>query len=1495
MNNFSSDSGLSDSEGFNDFLNGPDSSSDSIPMPRAYKKSNARPNTGDPYAYDIDFGNIKVPSKIQPKPVPKKQEKKAVARVKTPESEEESLEVRPKTTGSKFEQMQKEYKKMLKNVKKDSSDDLDSGSSSMASVPKPKHWGDVKQDYLDSSDSSAQLKTEPFKAKISQPISLNKKLEAPKEQLKDYPRPVAKDLPIKAQKDIVKEKPKISISPLESEFLNSSELGSEDDLYSSSNAYAKESGMYTGRSDQVIEEEDETDNQILSGRSQYSDDTGEKHYREEEDREEYGEGEGSEEGYVQDSQYEDLGSRAQEEYSRGYSENVSDKYTDNYSEAQKRNQSESKRLSDKDSAVASDQPKVWSKPLEKPSRVGENIFKVNDIDEDPRFTQEKRVNTPGVQGIDSKPPLSKQYRPQTVPEKFYTRERELEIEIIDLRKAVTDLESQLDLKQEQIYFYEKREKQSNFAKIEYEALEKAKTQLREAFHKIELYKIETEELIKQVDYTEARVKDLDAENLSLKRDIERREKIAEERLKLTESRTSERTIKEFAKQYELEKEENLRVRKELEIEINKMKSEYLQVESENRELRTKVWNLRDQEEKIKDLHQENYLLSQKLPEQVVGERPKEAITEDIQKELNTQEQLIKGYQKENEKLMAEIRGLKSQMKEDQLRMHHENRKVDLLKSNLIKDHGGILIRENISDIDSINALAGGTVINKEDYLNLKDNLTRLTREIVDKEKAFREKELELCDQVERLKKFKFEAEFMINTLQNSQEAVSVKALENRFENERQSIVGRYEKEIEQLKLRISNISSVQESRIVQQERADDMKRIKMLEEHCRSLEDALKQKETISKLIKAVKPESSDHVDFLIKKVSELESELKRKDSENESRIKEMRPGTVQVTNKRPNKGFSKKSNHQSDPSLVDKIRSLEKQLEDTKNYYISKLNSMRPDESEELKHLREQMINYEKILASMRASAKSKVPDIFPFLSSPSGSTWCQICQEIALLSQNISQKNTRELIKILEEIIETLESTPPTTSCYQSFDKILDLTLSFSSLLKGIPNWSNIEKAYNELCSICNTELSTACRPYEIEAKEEEHEEEYWSDFSDCDQEQEELENLDSLHVIEQIKDGIGYLNRIGGGWLSLDQIQDILCANIPQLNTIDVRGMLRKLKTQQGRLNIDQFLADLRNNNSSWWKQYLFTNSWESKSQISQRGNYHAIAHSKLVPWIIENILEKLENYVNREGIDYEMLAEQVFSGNLAISKRNFRKKVLEHKLPLTREECHIIVQELDRSKIGQITSKVFLNFTRRGPRLAWAPAKSEDLPEYKQLSERDASFLLLQANKRIQELEQQIKTGDCNKVNLSVDHTLALRLKTAEDEMQGLKSKLNYCATENEKLRLDKQRLEIHIEKLPVSIGTSEYLGLQRKLEAIEENHFRREQDLKNRMNGMSFRSEQEIEEIKKKFEIDKNMLQKVIIKKSEEINEFKSELEELLNEIEQLRSKRRLQH
>lgn len=166
------------------------------------------------------------------------------------------------------------------------------------------------------------------------------------------------------------------------------------------------------------------------------------------------------------------------------------------------------------------------------------------------------------------------------------------------------------------------------------------------------------------------------------------------------------------------------------------------------------------------------------------------------------------------------------------------------------------------------------------------------------------------------------------------------------------------------------------------------------------------------------------------------------------------------------------------------------------------------------------------------------------------------------------------------------------------------------------------------------------------------------------------------------------------------------------------------------------------------------------------------------------------------------------------------------------------------------------------------------------------------MLLQANKKIKELEDQIESGKKGpSVNLTTDHTLALKISTLEEELEKMKAKFEYSRIECEKLRLDKGILESHIDRVPVNPGTSDFLALQRKIENLEDAHYRREHELKNRINALSNRSEQEIEEIKRKFQNEKIGMQKLITKKNTEIDEFRSELEELLSEIERLRSRK----
>jgi len=85
----------------------------------------------------------------------------------------------------------------------------------------------------------------------------------------------------------------------------------------------------------------------------------------------------------------------------------------------------------------------------------------------------------------------------------------------------------------------------------------------------------------------------------------------------------------------------------------------------------------------------------------------EEIKESKMKEYEIQETLIKGYQKENEKLMNEIRKYKTQLNEKMHELKEEQDKTFQLQTTILKQNDKVLVSDNEPDIKMIGELNGG--------------------------------------------------------------------------------------------------------------------------------------------------------------------------------------------------------------------------------------------------------------------------------------------------------------------------------------------------------------------------------------------------------------------------------------------------------------------------------------------------------------------------------------------------------------------------------------------------------------------------------------------------------------------------------------------------------------------------------------------------------------------------------------------------------------------
>ncbi|CAG9326912.1 unnamed protein product [Blepharisma stoltei] len=1198
----SSSEELSDSQGLKNFLEASSSEEEKFfnkqnPYLDFKKKDNFFAGGGDPYAFNMDFSNIKVPSKAQPKPQPQPQPqpqtaksaiktpttqagKKGVSfeksRPKSPEDDDRPIDMKSKQANSKFESMKKDFLSMVQSIKNEDSSSHSSKSSKNSDSPAMPtlnvvNWSDVKGQLKvtdeEKETSHKEIKTEPFRFGINPPISLNKKLDTPTQKKETFISPLDSEMSESYQSPRSDLKQKEELESQNSDYFIKDELQSSERSYKESNNTWKSYSEHEDSSKKV-----DTPFEISASQSGQKIDVPIKatpilSY--------------APKAELNSTTPQQLPTNSQPPYYAPKAELISaapQQFPTNSQPPD--NTSKAELISAAPQQFpANSQPPYYAPKADLISATPQQ-FPTNS--QPPYYAPKAELiaqEKPPIYKYEPNIPLkSETDRPHSASDSRpkLSRERELEIEIIDLRGRVENLQSQLNIKQEQVDRLENLK--SQWEKKQEQAYD---IDLR---GQVEYFQSQIKIMQEQLNHfenTEARVKDLEAENELLKSELGKKEKSHEERLRNSESRVSERIMRTLNMKFEYEKDEFDRKNKELEIEINQYKIDVTRCEAENRELRFKLSKLRDQEVKIKELEQKIYTLSRKNTPSEVKKPIEKDLPKDekdlLLKEIETQEQLIKGYQKENERLVEEMKKLNSQIKEEQVKMHHENMKVDLLKTNLIKDHGGVLIKENISDFGTINELAGGTVINKQEYIELRERASRLTRELFEKEKIFTEKELEYQEIIEKLRRFQAEAEFRFSTTQEG--LINIQEINKIHEKEINDLKEAYEEEIGNLQARIKWYvenqefleGQIKESKPLKQDLQNlqrelnerpataDMKKMKNLEEKCKGYEEGLKTNSSIAAMILASKPdpEQSELVISLKKRIQELEAMIMEKEIEQETRIRNLKQEYESVKQKLAKQKIPTGNKGKQAESVANlRIKELEKQLEDTRAYYTKKL--------------------------------------------------------------RNPASKQEEDVSKL-------------------------------------------------------KMELSQRPSPKEV-----------WAE---------------------------------------------------PSPNPVDT-------------------------------------------------------------------------------------------------------------------------------------------------------------LPEFKDLSDRDAKFLLLQSNKRIKELEDQIQTGNkAATTNFTTDHALSLKINTLEEELEKLNAKYEYSRNECEKLRLDKEMLETHIERTPVIPGTSEFLKLQRKIENLEDAHYRREQELINRLNSVSLRSENEIEEIKRKFQNEKAGLQKLIAKKNKEIDEFRIELEELLSEIERLRSRK----
>ncbi|XP_074847055.1 centrosomal protein of 162 kDa isoform X2 [Carettochelys insculpta] len=350
-----------------------------------------------------------------------------------------------------------------------------------------------------------------------------------------------------------------------------------------------------------------------------------------------------------------------------------------------------------------------------------------------------------------------------------------------------------------------------------------------------------------------------------------------------------------------------------------------------KELENKMIEIKMQHDKeLSQLSQENYVLQTKVKSmQELSKENKwlnlgatDAVTEEklkqIQKEIQDQENLLQGYQQENERLYKQMKELQLQNKKNEENMFKENQH---LKAELVS------LREQMD---------------KNNFLSCLEQDSKPTRdqsftELISELRIAQKEETKLLEEIKRLKQDKQALEVDLGQMKrerdlaraqivatSGEKSYEIKIMEESYKQEicllkkrlqwyaeNQELLDKdatrlkeAKEEIEKLKLQVDNLRTEAGNQSVQQkkrlnDRAADAKKIQDLERQIKEMETILKRRHpnSLPALIYAAAAASEDGgdasaksntVDFLEKRIRKLEAELEGKDDEAKRSLRAM-------------------------------------------------------------------------------------------------------------------------------------------------------------------------------------------------------------------------------------------------------------------------------------------------------------------------------------------------------------------------------------------------------------------------------------------------------------------------------------------------------------------------------------------------------------------------------------------------------------------------------
>ena len=399
--------------------------------------------------------------------------------------------------------------------------------------------------------------------------------------------------------------------------------------------------------------------------------------------------------------------------------------------------------------------------------------------------------------------------------------------------------------------------------------------------------------------------------------------------------------------------------------------------------------VRDAENKAKQYQDEVHSLRMRLNE---AKKSKESqpppsgsnynnwTREQLVRELMSIDRAVERFTKENEALMFENKKQRGEIQELNSLLHQESQKLEDYKHKMLKETESVMVVDDEKQlhVKALNNLGLSNAITQKELKELKQKLFTTEKSKNDIEQELAIKEVDYKAQIDQLREERIEAERKMIGLDSSlktqllkheqaqedhsnivhklqsQKDEAVKKLDWYLENQDMLDVDQ-----EKLKLKDDRIDELKEEISQLKSKDGGRKRTNTLEKEVRILKEALAKKnpDSIPMMLSAMKPTVEEQEEYrkLKDQINKLNRQLIEKDEEFERTIRNLRL----ESDKMKARYDKSKSTLLSEDDKNQRIEDLERQVQDTKQYYqdrIKKLENASAQNSKKSQQIKSEM-----------------------------------------------------------------------------------------------------------------------------------------------------------------------------------------------------------------------------------------------------------------------------------------------------------------------------------------------------------------------------------------------------------------------------------------------------------------------------------------------------------------------------------------------------------